>query len=628
MRLWGYYALHTFINSIKKMFRSKVIVVIFCTILLFGVLGFFGGLFAEKIFDDSEDKTEISQVMAEEVEDGHSYIFSNEEIDKIFTKREIYYNSTRETYSDVEGEALYLYDLADFDDKAVKKLLSSPMDEEDKSKIELKDVTWSADELSLDKVEEYHMSKEDVNMIKMILRVAAVAGFLLILVMSVNFAAKTGKEIFLMSDVNILFTAPMKPQSVLLFRLSFQIVSGLVGMFYLLFQIPNLLNAGFSLLMIMIAFLGVILLMITNRVISVCMYTICSSNSWLKKNIAMIGKILALLIVAVNVLVYVQMNKDLMATVETLYCNDYIKFIPFIGWFERMVVFGINGNLQMSLVFLGLYIIGLVAIIWLTWRIPADFYEEALEGAAEREAAVAAAETNMVERKKERSSKIKRNTGMKGYGASVFFHKEMYNRKRMARFGFLTKTMSTYLLVSFAFIAIYLKTSFREFNLLAFVYAGFIFFRSFANPLGQESSNHWIALVPESAYSKVFYSTMAGTVACLLDLLPGYILGAVILKANILLALLWLANLIVLDFMVSSTGAMFEALLPAEGLDNIKASFQLMLRMILVIVLIAALTLGFIFVNMYVGLILSTLIAIVFSVLAFIVYPMKLQAGI
>ena len=42
MKLWGYYAFHTFINSIKKMFRSTFIIVIACIIgitVLFGVAG-------------------------------------------------------------------------------------------------------------------------------------------------------------------------------------------------------------------------------------------------------------------------------------------------------------------------------------------------------------------------------------------------------------------------------------------------------------------------------------------------------------------------------------------------------------------------------------------------------------
>ena len=146
--------------------------------------------------------------------------------------------------------------------------------------------------------------------------------------------------------------------------------------------------------------------------------------------------------------------------------------------------------------------------------------------------------------------------------------------------------------------------------------------------LAVESSNHWLSLVPDDVYAKVWYCMLAGSCACMLDLLPGFLLAIIVVDANIGLAALWFINLVVLDFMVSSTGAMFEAVLPADGLDNIKASFQLILRMILVIILIAVLTAGFIMTNMYIALVLTTLAAVAFSVLAFIVYPTKLQSGI
>ena len=43
MRLWGYYALHTFINTIEKIFESSVVVVILCSMMIGGVIGGGGG---------------------------------------------------------------------------------------------------------------------------------------------------------------------------------------------------------------------------------------------------------------------------------------------------------------------------------------------------------------------------------------------------------------------------------------------------------------------------------------------------------------------------------------------------------------------------------------------------------
>ena len=60
-------------------------------------------------------------------------------------------------------------------------------------------------------------------------------------------ADKNGSRIFLPADVNLLFASPMKPQSVLLFRLMTQLGTSIVASLYLLFQLPNLvLNLGVS----------------------------------------------------------------------------------------------------------------------------------------------------------------------------------------------------------------------------------------------------------------------------------------------------------------------------------------------------------------------------------------------
>ncbi|MDO4520602.1 MAG: putative ABC exporter domain-containing protein, partial [Erysipelotrichaceae bacterium] len=77
----------------------------------------------------------------------------------------------------------------------------------------------------------------------------AVAGIVLgIFAYSVISAQSQAGKIFLPADVNLLFASPMKPQSVLMFRLGTQLGMAVVGSIYLLFQIPNLvLNVGVSL---------------------------------------------------------------------------------------------------------------------------------------------------------------------------------------------------------------------------------------------------------------------------------------------------------------------------------------------------------------------------------------------
>ena len=62
MKMWGYYAFHTFINSIIKIFRSKFIIVLICSLFLGGVFGMVGGtvavLLAPEDAVESEEGTE------------------------------------------------------------------------------------------------------------------------------------------------------------------------------------------------------------------------------------------------------------------------------------------------------------------------------------------------------------------------------------------------------------------------------------------------------------------------------------------------------------------------------------------------------------------------------------------
>ena len=98
---------------------------------------------------------------------------------------------------------------------------------------------------------------------------------LAVLFFSVITADKNGSFIFLMADVNLLFSAPMKPQSVLLFRLMSQIFLTLFASIYLLFQLPNLIvNLGMD-AMTVIAIMAVwVMTLVYGKLLNILIYTI------------------------------------------------------------------------------------------------------------------------------------------------------------------------------------------------------------------------------------------------------------------------------------------------------------------------------------------------------------------
>ena len=74
MRLWGYYAWHTFWNTIKKMFRSTFLVIILAIFgfgIIFGLIGGVVGSMVEKqqSLETVESSSEADRVQEEAMEE-------------------------------------------------------------------------------------------------------------------------------------------------------------------------------------------------------------------------------------------------------------------------------------------------------------------------------------------------------------------------------------------------------------------------------------------------------------------------------------------------------------------------------------------------------------------------------
>ena len=440
-----------------------------------------------------------------------------------------------------------------------------------------------------------------------------------------------------MADVNFLFTAPMKPQSVLLFRLTFQMLAVITGSLYILFQIPNLvLNAGVPIEVCLIGFMVLMVTFIFQKLISVGMYTLTATHPNIKKYVlpVIVGVILVFL--AITAGVYMTAGQDIWTTLERTWGSHWSRFIPVVGWLKAVLMYAIEGNVVMILLLLILLLLSMVAVIYLIWHIKADFYEDAMAGAQERaDMLIAAAEkrkaisvTDNKSKKKDKRKVVETQT-IQGEGASVFFTKEVLCRNRLAKFGFATGTMLWYLAIACG--GAFLNVKFLEsdsFNIAGFIMMAVLFFRNYGNPIAQETSMNWLFLVPESAYKKVFFAMLAGTYATLIDLLPGMIIFTMICGTNPLVMLLWLAVLITMDFMLSGVGMVLEALFPADAMNTVKASLQLMLKFFMIFVIVIAVVVGVVLNGIVLGLLLNLMLNIVLGVVAFIIYPSMLHNGV
>ena len=250
MKLWGYYAVHTFINSIKKMFRSTFIVVMAAIIGIGVIFGIAGGVLGTVLEDEMSSENEVDDPNREGYGDPAYGIF--DETGKFLFFDDLY----EEGLGGYDENGSFIY----YEDALEQNL--GYYDEDG-------DFVFYYEELT----------EEDVAQIMLVVEAITLVLVLLLLGMGAHSGVKKGSDIFLMADVNFLFTSPMKPQSVLLFRLTFQMLAVVTGSLYLLFQIPNMvLNLDVPLEACLIIYVAFLVLLVYQKLFSVGTYTITAKG--------------------------------------------------------------------------------------------------------------------------------------------------------------------------------------------------------------------------------------------------------------------------------------------------------------------------------------------------------------
>ena len=415
-------------------------------------------------------------------------------------------------------------------------------------------------------------------------------------------ADKNGSKIFLPADVNLLFASPMKPQSVLMFRLTMQLGVAILGSAYMLFQVPNLVrNAGLSIWAALSLVAAWCFTIIIATLIQVLLYTLSSTYPAVKRFLRQ-GIYALLALIVVGYLLFTLQNGAGYVKAAALFFNSpYSRFIPFWGWLKGFCVFAIQGSIAGVALCFAALVLGGGLLVWVIWHIRADFYEDAMaksEETAELLARVQSEKSSgiLIKRKKDRSDQLRRDGLHHGSGANVLFFKTMYNRFRFAHFGLLTKTMEFYLVAAVGVAAICRFAVHTDSVVpVALSLAAISFFRSLGNPLEQDTNMDYFVLIPESTWAKLFWSLMGGTVNCLLDVLPAVIVGALLVGANPLPALAWVPFIVSVDFYATNVGAFIGLSVPVSAGKTLKQIVQVLFIYFGLLPDIAIIAVGFVF---------------------------------
>ena len=488
MRLFGYYAWHSFVGQIKKIFRTWVIIFMLVCVAGGGGAGLLAGMTADKVEDTqiAREKENPKEADKEKPTDSFQKIMRS---------------------SGLKGrEFLYVF---------------------------------------------------------------TAAGVIILLLFFMG-SADAGGKIFLPADVSLLFASPMKPQSVLMFRLFARMGTFVFLTLYVVIMNLQLADTigmnGFMIVMLLIAW---ILMFVTAKLFQIIFYLGCEEHPVLKKSLRYI--VLGIAVLLFTIICFYKKASGLPIGTAV---NNVLNFrgsfiIPVYGWLKSIVYYSADGKWALSVAFAAVSVVVIIALVYLIYHVKADFYESAMEQTAVIAARIEKSNESKLGFSKEPKAKKHSHTEIiseglgHGRGASVFFFKSMHNRWRSAGRGILTKTSVTYI-VATIIAGFFAKGQWSANPATAafMVLMAFVFYRSMGNPLEEDTRMGFYRMIPESPWKKLFFSLISGTVNCCMDILPSLILIAVLFRPSVYLFLMGTALIITIDFYATTVSVFLDSSIP------------------------------------------------------------------
>lgn len=378
-------------------------------------------------------------------------------------------------------------------------------------------------------------------------------------------ATKSVDSKFTMSDVNLVFVSPIKPQTVLLYGIVKKIALGLFASIYILYQIPNFLKnynvSGINQTLLVISY--AIYQLILCNIIKLFVFALSTKYKHFGETIRNIIKVFSLLVAAVIILVIVKgsfINFAESFSYNLTY-DSFVKYIPIFGWMKELALqtvtkINLSYALYMILIFL---VCGL--LLYITYNMNLDFYEDMLSSAEQNEVIKTIKSGNKytgeysANRKQSSLLKPFKKVSLKlkdVYGAEVllFKHINEYSKRSLI---FFLNTYSLILLAASIILGIFAKGLEMKYILLAA--SGLLFFTcGFGGKIYTEISYYFIFLIPDKPQKKLFYGIASSLIKVLCDAVLLFVPFGILHRASIFEILLCIICYLVLGGMLSYSG--------------------------------------------------------------------------
>ena len=423
-------------------------------------------------------------------------------------------------------------------------------------------------------MKKYNITKEQI------VDLAISAVFLLVLATNI-LNAQNSSKIFLPADVPMLFSSPMRPQSVLMFRLLCTLGTSLIVSLFMLFQIPNLtINAGLSLWGAVSLVIVYAMILVFSTRVQVIFYTITSR---MKTGTGNIKTFLAVVYGAVflGFAAFTAISKlSLVEGLFAYFASTKTHWVPFWGWLRGISYYACIGDMTMSMIYLGLFVVACAVLVLIIWKLKADFYEDAMFAAEHKaeqlESAKKAAKGGVATREKERKASLDREGFHYGSGANVFLYKAVFNRFRFAKLRIFSTTMIVYTIV--AGVVAWFARGYSHgdaFFIPAAVLGVMAFYRTMGDPIREDTSRDFFMLIPETHHKKLMYSILGSLSVTAIDLVLPMVVAAIMLKANPLNVLVWFAFVLSISFFATVVGTLISLSLPKDQAQTISVVVQM-----------------------------------------------------
>ena len=198
-------------------------------------------------------------------------------------------------------------------------------------------------------------------------------------------ATKNNVSFFKMADVNLLFTAPVKPENILIYYMARSILPALGGSFIFLIygasQMADQLDLTVGNITFLILGFALFFFMIFPlRFLIYTLHTKYGIMEYIKSGVALLGIILGLLILIPGL-----MAEKFWQGMFAWISSPWFNLFPVVGWSRGIMSYAMHQNLILSLSFLALFGLAYFSVVKLVIQFSGYYYEDVLEATKSNE---------------------------------------------------------------------------------------------------------------------------------------------------------------------------------------------------------------------------------------------------